>query len=225
MLALFAASPALACQGGPTVWDIQLGSKLDELPGGFTDHACGSNGGPPGRLIAGFGAFKECKPDGEGLYEVAFRYDDEQEFIARALEQSRAVALCEGTKAFGFPVVPSVLLDAEGVVRGLRLSTDPRGIEPADRSNDWALGNLLKRRYGEDGWVCEDLPEIPAETPVARFKLKEACTKSADGAELTVQSEYYHRPGQSFTDEFGNVQPNLFVSQTRFEIKQTPGSK
>lgn len=226
ILALFAAAPAFACQGRPIVWDIQLGASLKDLPGGFTDHACGSNGGPPGRLIAGFAAFKECKPDSEGLYEVAFRYDDEPEFVARALKQTRAVAMCEGTKVFGFPVVPSVLLDDEGIVRGLRLATDPRGIEPADRSNHWALGNLLKRRYGENGWVCEDLPEIPGETPVARFKLKEVCTKLLlDGANLTIQSEYYHRAGQSFTDEFGNVQPNLFVSQTWFEIKQTPGSK
>jgi len=220
LVTLLAASPALACQGGPSVWDIQLGSMIRDLPGGFTDHACGSNGGPPGKLLSSFEDFKQCRPEGDGLFEVAFRYDDEQEFVARALEQTRALALCEGTKVFGFPVVPTVLLDGDGVVRGLRLVTDPRGVEPADRSNAWALGNILKRRYGVEGWTCEDLPEVPGETPVASFKLRERCSKSVDGVELSVESEYYHRAGQSFTDEFGNVQPGLFISQARFEMKQ-----
>ncbi|WP_011581930.1 MULTISPECIES: hypothetical protein [Chelativorans] len=219
---LLAASPVLACQGGPSIWDIELGSTVEDLPGGFTDHACGSNGGPPGKLLSGFEAFNQCKPEGDGFYEVAFRYDDEQEFIARALEQSRAIALCEGTKIFGFPVIPTVLVDGDGVVRGLRVVTDPRGVEPADRSNAWALGGMLKRRYGAEGWVCEDLPEVPGEKPAASFKLRERCNKSVEGAELSVQSEYYHRAGQSFTDEYGNVQPGLFVSQTRFELKQQP---
>jgi hypothetical protein len=214
--------PALACEGRPTVWDIQLGMGVQDLPGGFSDHACGCDGGPPGRLFSGFDAFRQCKPDGEGLHEVAFRYDDEPEFVARALEQSRAAALCEGTTVFGYPVVPSILVDDDGIVRGLRFTTDPRGAEPADRSDDWGLGNVLKRRYGAEGWVCRDLPDAPGETPVARFKLKQECRKSAGGLELSVRSEYYHRAGQSFTDEFGDVQPGLFVSQTRFEMRQGP---
>jgi hypothetical protein len=221
---LLTASPALACPGRPTVWDIRLGTSVADLPAGFTDHACGSNGGPPGRLISGFDQFRECKPDGDGLHEVAFRYDDEQEFVARALEQARAVAACAGTTVFGYPVVPSVLIDDGGIVRGLRFATDPRGAEPADRSDDWALGVVLKRRYGAEGWTCEDLPDAPGDTPVARFRLKEECVKSADGLELTVRSEYYHRAGQSFIDEFGNVQPGQFVSQARFEMRQAPAS-
>jgi hypothetical protein len=222
VLALSGGAPAVACQGRPTVWDIELGAAVQDLPAGFTDHACGSNGGPPGQLISGFGQFRQCKPDASGLYEVAFRYDDEAEFVARALEQSRALALCEGTTVLGYPVVPSVLIDDDGIVRGLRFASDPRGVEPADRSDAWGLGTILKRRYGAEDWVCHDLQEAPGETPVARFRLREECLKSADGIELSVRREYYHRAGQTFTDEFGNVQPTHFVSQTRFEMRQAP---
>lgn len=219
LLAILAAGPAGACPGQPSVWDLELGMPATSLPSDFVEHACGTNGGPPSLPLTGFDDFAQCKADARGLHEVSFRYDDEQEFVARALEQSRAIKLCEGTRVFDIPVILSALFDGEGVLKGIRIVTDPRGAEPADRADDWALGTMLRRRFGDE-WQCKELPSGPGETPVASFPVRDECSRSVDGAELTVRREYYHRRGQAFRNEYGDVQPGLFISETRFEMMQ-----
>jgi hypothetical protein len=221
---LLGAQSALACSDRQTVWDLALGSKASALPAAFVEYACGTNGGPPSRRLDGFGAFQLCKPDNRGFHEVYFRYDDEQEYSAQALEQTHAARMCGGTQEFGIPVVASALFDGDGVLRAIRLVTDPRGADPADRSDHWALGTMLRHRFG-DGWNCLDLPAGAGETPVGSVLIKDECTLSTPVAELTIRREYFHRPGQAFTDEFGVVQPNAFVSETRFEMQQRDGSR
>jgi len=66
--------------GRAEVWDLKLGTPADRLPADFTDYACGNNGGPPSTPLNGWRDFRRCRPDGSGLREVYFRYDDELEY-------------------------------------------------------------------------------------------------------------------------------------------------
>lgn len=208
---------ALACADRPTVWDVPLGAAASELPAGFGEYACGSNGGPPGRPLTGFDDYLQCNADQRGWHEVYFRYDDEDEFVARALEQQRRVAMCEGTQVFGIPVVASALFDEAGIVEGIRIVSDPRGTEPAQRDDHWALGNMLRSQFPGD-WECTPIPLAPGSTPVGSFQPDQECTLSTDTAEMVVRQHYYHRVGQSFLDDFDVVQPGLFVSDAYFEM-------
>ena len=76
-----------------TLQDLKLGSTIAQMPAWleFRSYACGSNGGPPLRKIAGWSEFNLCKPDANGLYEVYFEYDNEAEYILRARDNPRAV--------------------------------------------------------------------------------------------------------------------------------------
>jgi hypothetical protein len=80
-------------QSPPKIWDVKLGTAVGELPDEeFVDPACGSNGGPPGLRISIFEQFERCSPEASGLREIWFRYDDEEEYIARAARDPDAVA-------------------------------------------------------------------------------------------------------------------------------------
>src|SRR5215467_13716150 len=68
------------------VWDIHLDDAASAIPDGFINYACGTNGGPPSIPLANFTEFKKCRPEGNGLHEVYFEYDDELEYWARALD-------------------------------------------------------------------------------------------------------------------------------------------
>lgn len=208
---------AVACPGQLTVWDLTLGTRAADLPGGFIEYACGTNGGPPSRPIANFEEFGLCEADDRGFYEVYFRYNDEAEFVARALEQQRRIEMCEGTEVHGVPVIASALFDLEGVLSGIRLVSDARGTDPADRNDHWALGAMLRRQFS-GGWTCNPNPLPSGNTPAAGFVVNQECTLSAAGPNLLIRQEYFHRIGQSFRDEFGDVQPDLFVSGTYFEM-------
>ncbi len=213
---------AVACPGRMEVWDLDLGKGASEIPDRFVDYACGTRGGPPSRPLAHFSEYGRCPADERRLHEVYFRYDDEQEYIARALEQTRATEMCDGTRVFGMAVIASALFDAAGILQGIRIVTDPRGVEPAERSDHWALGTMLRRRFGEDGWLCRDIAAAEGETPVATYLIKDECSKTSPYAALLVRRAYHHRRGETFTDEFGRVQATLFVSSTYFEMMR-PG--
>jgi hypothetical protein len=206
----------------PTVFDLPLGTPAAALPAGFADFACGTGGGPPGRPLESFAEFGRCPESEHGLREVYFRYDDELEYVARALEQPRAVEALAGTRVYGIPVTASALFDAEGMLQGLRLATDPRGIEPGERNDHWALAAMLMHRFGDAGWICADLPKSPDESPVSTFLVKSECRKTTKDASFVVLREYLHRRGEAFTDEFGKAQTTHFVSQSRFEMLATP---
>jgi len=213
--------PAMACPGRMNVWDLKLGEGASEIPDRFVDYACGTRGGPPSRPLAHFSEYARCPADERGLHEVYFRYDDEQEYIARALEQAHAIEMCDGTRVFGMAVVASALFDAAGALQGIRIVTDPRGAEPADRSDHWALGTMLRHHFGDAGWACHDIPAAEGETPVTTYFIKDECAKTSGDAALLVRRAYHHRRGENFTDEFGRVQATSFVSNTYFEMIRT----
>jgi hypothetical protein len=218
-----AMSAALAESGGrPTrleVWDLRLGTPIDKLPDEFIDYACGTNGGPPSMPLAGWRDVTRCRPEGSGLREVYFRYDDELEYWAKANNLLTQMAQYSGTKTYGFPVTTSALIDDGGVLRGVRLVSDPRG-DLQNRDEAYLLRNFLTARFGRDGWACESLPPEEGETPVDGIFVKERCSKQIDAAtSASLATRHLRKAGQSRLDpRTGRETTGQFESTVRFEL-------
>jgi hypothetical protein len=201
-----------------TIWDLTIGQTAATLPEDFVDFACGTNGGPPGQRVKAFTDYMTCAANSSGLHEVYFRYNDEQEYVARALSMPQDIERFRGTRVYGIDAAVAALFDEAGVLQGLEIASDPRGLEPGVLNDQWRLGALLMRRFGEADWTCTDIPLSDRELPVTSYSVKRGCTKTVGGLALTVEQNYYHRRGESFTDEYGTVQPTHFVSNSSFEL-------
>ena len=221
-LFLLAAPLAAAAQERPTraeVWDLKLGLTADALPDGFSEYACGSNGGPPGAPIPGWRDFRRCRAETNGLHEVYFRYDDELEYWAKANNLAAQMEQYVGTKTYGFPINVSVLFGDDGVARGIRIVTDPRD-PTGDREEAYLLRNFLNARFGREGWQCEDLAAEPGETPVTGIFIKQRCQKDLEGGvHGLLITRHLRKPGQSQYDpQSGKETTNQFESNVRFEL-------
>ena len=149
-----AAEPALR---RATIWDLVLGAPIAAQPSSqeFKGFACGSNGGAPRAPLTGWADFKRCPADADGLHEVYFEYDDEIEYIARAHDNEREISRWAGTHEVTFPVITSALFDDAGILKGIRLVTDPRpehknDITEADRKKreeSYQLGGVMAARF------------------------------------------------------------------------------
>jgi hypothetical protein len=204
-----------------SIWDVQLGTSVRELPDEeFVDPACGTNGGPPGLRLEGFEAFARCRPEASGLREIWFRYDDELEYIARAARDPDAVEHNNAMLMLGQPVILSLLVDPAGLVQGFRIFTDPHAEEDV-RASAYTLAAAFKARFGAEGWDCKDLPPAAGETPVAGTFAKQLCRKIADGQQIAVESRHYYKSGQALLDpNSGLATVNQFESAARIEIVQ-----
>jgi hypothetical protein len=201
------------------VWNIHIGEAASAIPDGFINYSCGTDGGPPSLPLANFAGFKKCRPDANGLREVYFEYDDELEYWARALDLKEQIRMYAGTTAYEYPVVASVLFDDTGLVRGLRLVTDPRQHLSRDRSEFWTLANFIRQRFGDDGWQCKDLPPQEGEHPVGSFFAKNRCEKTAKGLHLVLEQRYLRKQGQRSIDpNTGQPTKEDYESVTRFEM-------
>jgi hypothetical protein len=188
------------------VWDVPLG-------------ACGNNGGPPSTPLRGWNDFKRCRADPNGLHEVYFRYDDEVEYWAKANNLTAQMEQYIGTKTYGFPITVSALISDDGVVRGIRIVTDPRD-PTGDRDEAYLLRNFLNARFGREGWQCEDLAAENGETPVTGIFIKQRCEKDMDGGVRgLLVTRHLRKPGQSQYDPHsGKETTNQFESLVRFEM-------
>ena len=148
----------------PTVWDLELGMSISELPSShqFKNLACGSGGGVPLAALQDWDDFRRCEPEATGIYEVYFEYDDEAEYRALALETYLDTDEI-GTQVNYYPVVTSALFDFSGMLRGIRMVTDPReqparpGLVPLrEREEHYLLGNYLMERWSLDLSTCTD---------------------------------------------------------------------
>src|SRR5262245_60217366 len=181
------------------VWDLQLGANVAQLPDEFVDYACGTNGGPPALPLGGWREFRRCRPEPSGLREVYFRYDDELEYWARANSLLTQMEQHSGTKTYGFPIVVSALIDADGVLSGIRIVSDPRGGEERDEA--YLLRNFLTARFGRDGWDCEDSAPAEGETPIGGIFVKQQCRKPIDErTTASLATRHLRKPGQSQID-------------------------
>ncbi|HLH98797.1 MAG TPA: hypothetical protein VKW08_27110 [Xanthobacteraceae bacterium] len=223
---LLALATSATAQGLPTrleVWDLKLGTPVDKLPDEFVDYACGTNGGPPSLPLAGFGEFHRCRAEASGLREVYFRYDDELEYWAKANSLEDQMEQYAGTKTYGFPVVVSALIDAQGILRGIRIVSDPR--DPSqNRDEAYLLRNFLNARFGREDWQCQDLPLAEGETAVDGVFVKQDCRKQIDATtSATLQTRYLRKPGQArFDPHSGRETEGQFESSARFELVQKP---
>lgn len=202
------------------VWKIRLGAPISSIPDSFADFACGLNGGPPSTAIAGFEDFLACDPEPDGLREVYFRYDDELEYWARA-NNVELLIRSSGTKVYDLPVIMSVLIDIEGVVRGLRLVSDPRDTSVPRKDARFLHPFLLARFRPTDGdWNCVDLPPGKDESPVDGKFLKQDCTLESNGRHFKLNVRYLRGPGQRQIDPHtGQYTEGQFDSHVYFEMR------
>jgi hypothetical protein len=203
------------------VWDLRLGSLIEQLPDEFIDYACGTNGGPPSTPLNGWREVRRCRPEGSGLREVYFRYDDELEYWAKANNLLPQMEQYSGTKTYGFPVTVSALIDDGGALRGIRLVSDPRG-DSQNRDEAYLLRNFLTARFGRDGWTCERLPPDDGETAVEGIFVKERCRKDLEAKTVaSLTTRHLRKAGQSqFDPRTGRETAGQFESSVRFELVQ-----
>jgi hypothetical protein len=215
------AVPAQA-QGRRDVGEIRglkLGLKAQSMTlDGFGDLACGSNGGPPRQKIDDWSDFAKCRPEETGLHEVYARFEDEDEYIGKAIDDPLYAKGKLGTRVAGHPVILSVLFDRDGALRGLRFVTDPRA-----QSHERRMAHMFRlaviNRYEPDGWTCGGSPPAAGETPVGGIFIKQHCEKLTPERRLVVDTRFLRKPGQSDNDPVtGEYRPGAYESSTRFEI-------
>jgi hypothetical protein len=221
-LAALSANTAAQAQtrGDPgEIRGLKLGLEAQSMStDGFSEFACGSNGGPPRQRLDDWAGFKTCRPEDSGLHEVYTRFEDEDEYVGKAIDDPLYAGRRTGTRVAGHPVILSALFDGNGVLRGLRFVSDPRG-EPLARRMAHLLRLAIVNRYNPAGWTCTDFPAAPGETPVGGVFLKQRCEKATPERHLTVEAHFLRKPGQNDIDPVtGEYTEGQFESWTRFEL-------
>ena len=231
-LGLAAASPGLvpgtakAQQPSPKVWDVKLGTPVAGLPlDDFVDPACGTNGGPPSRVLKSFADFALCPLDkASALHEVWFRYDDEMEYVARARRSEIMIRQYEANALAGQPIITSLLIDDAGRVQGYRIVNDPRA-NGSTRIDAYGLADLFKG-MAAGGLTCADLLAAEGERPIEDWFVKENCEAEANGVVTRIESRYYYKPGQYAVDpNDSRITENQFESSARLEVYRRPPGK
>jgi len=219
LIASVAAQPSTIADRGE-IRGLRLGLQAQSMSAldGFGALACGSNGGPPRQPLDDWAEFRKCRPEENGLREVAARFDDEEEYIGKAIDDPLYAGRKTGTRVSGHPVILSVLFDEYGILRGLRIVSDPRGTI-IERRVAHMLRYAVIGRYDPDGWTCTDSPPAPGETSVGGIFLKQRCEKFTPERHLTLEARFVRKPGQSDTNPAtGEYRPGQFESWTRFEL-------
>jgi hypothetical protein len=219
----FACAAARAQLLPPKIWDIKLGVPVGELPlNDFVDPACGTNGGPPARVLKGFDEFAVCPVEpSTGLHEVWFRYDDEMEYVARARRSGVLIRQYQANSLAGQPIITSFLIDGAGRVQGYRIVNDPRA-DAGTRIDAFNIADLFKGIAGM-GVPCTDLPPAEGERPVNDIFVKEICEQKTDDKVVRVESRRYYKPGQYAVDPNENrTTENQFESSARLEVYRPP---
>ena len=180
--------------------------------------ACGSNGGPSRQKLDKWSDFRKCRAEPSGLHEVAARFDDEAEYIGKALDDPLYASQHTGTRVAGHPVILSALFDEEGVLRGIRFVSDPRA-SPLERRMAHLLRLVVINHYEPGGWTCADFAADAGETPVGGVFVKQRCTKTTPERAMTVEAHFLRKPGQNAIDpKTQDYTQGQFESWTRFEL-------
>jgi hypothetical protein len=201
------------------VHGLRLGLHADAMStDDWGELACGSNGGPPRQTLDTWSEFKKCPPEASGLHEVYARFDDEAEYIGKAIDDPLFAGEQTGTRVAGHPVILSALFDDAGVLRGIRMVSDPRAT-PLERRMAHLLKVAVMNHYGPEGWTCVDTPPDPGETPVGGVFIKQRCQKTTPERAMTVEAHFLRKPGQNAVDpETHDYTQGQFESWTRFEL-------
>jgi hypothetical protein len=206
------------------IWAVKLGQPVTQIPyREVVNTACGTNGGPPSLPLAKLSDFAQCPPEPSGLREIYFQYDDEQKYIAKALELDAPAAMA-GTSVYGHPAVVSVLVDDKGIVRGIRIITDDHATT-YQRRTLYTLANNLKLQYKTWPLDCKNIPAQDGEQSIGNIFVHFICTATNQklGERLRIEARYYRRKGETAIDpRTRQVQRNNFESLARFELDQLP---
>lgn len=206
------------------IWDVTLGEPVSQVPdNAVAEIACGTSGGPPGQSLVSFADLMSCMPEPSGLYEVQFIYDDEQDYIARALELEYR-SLQGGTSVYAHPVIVSLLVDGEGIVQGRRIVTDDRASD-LERRTAFTLINNFRAQYSTWSLDCVEIPMQEGELPVGNQFVHDLCTgQSSDGSTLiAIEATYRRKKGQlAVNRETQQVNTGYFESRTRYEEVLAP---
>lgn len=221
-----------AAQNSPpkalTVLDLELGSHAAELPPwAFADMACGTNGGPPSRKIESWLDYAICPAEaGTGLREIYFRHDDEVEYRAKAQRIDFPLVRFGSTTVYGVPVIASGLFDDNGFLAGLRVATDPRGLDEETRQINISLWNFFRGRFGGDDWNCTNLDVAEGEQAFGGQFLKRRCETMAedDTQRVILEGHYYRKRGQFAIDPRTQLgTQGQFESTVRLELLMAGG--
>jgi hypothetical protein len=169
--------------------------------------------------LADWSEFARCRPEpATGFHEVYFRYDDEPEYWARARNLADQVAFYQYTTVSDIPVIVSLLFDGDGFLMGHRIVSDPR-VGEAMRENGSSLAGILRARYGEDNFACEDRPPLPGESAFQGIFINRECrgVDSAAGIAMYVLERQLRKLGQRDQDVLAGPTAGLFESTTFFE--------
>jgi hypothetical protein len=198
---------------------LKLGLKAAAMTlNDWGELTCASGGEKPQQALEAWSDFKKCPPQASGLREVAARFDDEDEYIGRAIDNPLYAGQHTGTRVAGHPVILSVLFDDTGILRGIRFVTDPHGT-PLERRMAHLLGLVVINHYGPDGWTCTDLPAAAGETPVGGVFIKQRCVKATPERAMTLEVHFLRGPGEHAIDpDTHDYRPGQFESWTRFEL-------
>ena len=211
-----------------SLFDLTLGTAASDLPRPplFTHFACGSDGGPPLRQLADWRDFGRCKPEADRLREVYFEYNDAAEQAARA-EQDHAAGWRAGTQFDFYPIIASALFDDMGILRGLRLVTDPRAEQRKDpflhlrpRNEHYLIRLHLMDALGLDARGCTSEPMRDGESAVMGMFERTTCKWARDGAAIRIESVFVRRVGErDINPETGRPSEGQFESLTRAEFR------
>jgi hypothetical protein len=176
--------------------DLRVGMSVSDLPAdGYVNFACGSDGGEPGAPIEGWQDYARCPAGTSGWHEVTFEYDEEANPWAEVSDRF------EGTTVAGHPVIPSVLIDDQGVVQGIRVVTDP-DTRMYLKKKAFLMYIRVMGRYGRDGWACVEHEPSDGRTPVGGMYIDRRCEKTFHGRRLILDTYLYRtadQAGQEFT--------------------------
>jgi hypothetical protein len=176
--------------------DLRVGMSVEELPAhGYVGFACGSDGGEPGTPIESWQDYARCPAGDSGWHEVTFEYDEEANPWAEVSDRF------EGTTVAGHPVIPSLLIDDQGVVQGIRIVTDP-DTRMYLKKKAFLMYIRIMGRYGRDGWQCIEHEPSNGRTPVGGIYIDRHCEKTFHDRKLILDTDLYRtaeQTGQEFT--------------------------
>jgi len=210
-----------------TIWNVPLGKPVTDVPDNVTAIiACGTNGGPMSIELKSFADWAQCPPEASGLREIAFTYDDEKDYIARALELEFR-ALAGGTSVYAHPVVVSILVDDKGISQGIRIVTDDRASNH-DRAGAVYLALNLKGQFGSWNLDCQDIPMQEGEQKVGGQFTHQRCTginPDGSGQKVLIEASYLRKKGQeALSPDTQQVNKGYYESKTRMELVNPPYS-
>jgi len=220
-----AAAQDAAIEPDFAIWDVQLGQPVTVIPDSVAAIiACGTNGGPISIELKSFGDWAQCTPEASGLREIAFTYDDEKDYIARALELEFR-ALAGGTSVYAHPVIVSILVDDKGVSQGIRIVTDDRASD-RDRRFAVVLSKNFEARFGPWNLACQGIPMQEGEQKVGNEFIHQRCTGTnpdASGQRVLIEGSYLRKKGQEgLSLDTQQVNKGYYESQTRLEVVNPP---